>query len=369
MNSRKPVDIIRGKWSVRIYGEGRSRYYSLGLSPTNAELKQFEKSEHIPVRVNRAADLKRSELQNPTHHSSQGRRFNDATTIWLSLVKQTRSYRTWESYDLTIRHWKKHIQKNHPIKKIGVEHFTKFAEKLRATGMKETSIETRLVEIRAFFRFAYKEGWLDKPANITINIPPETEIRPYSPTELRIIGDYLIKQCIKEKIPRYRHYKDNHYRIHMFLSESGLKAGELWELKLDQINLEEQYILVVSQPRGSARREERIPLVGPLLEFVKKDFRGPQEVWVLDDGKGNRAYKARNQMSRAFRRILNKMGITARVKPLHAYRASVATRVTRSTDLKTAQKALRHKHSSTTSKYVGTGTDEDVRNAFASMER
>ena len=141
------------------------------------------------------------------------------------------------------------------------------------------------------------------------------------------------------------------------LMESGMRAGECLNLKLSDIDIENRLITVTTTPKGGKykTRRDKIDMSEPLarfLEFEDKPTRGDKDEWYLDDGTGFQLYTHRDQMSRCFKRYLDKIGIKG-IKPLHGYRASLATRLLQNgTDLVTVQKIMRHEQLETTRLYI-----------------
>ena len=122
------------------------------------------------------------------------------------------------------------------------------------------------------------------------------------------------KRCIK-----------NHLRAFMLARHGVLRSGEILNLPLRHVLLDETLIRIsaVSEigwtPKN--RQERFVPINPQLHEFLKKDLqlREPGETWFLDNGKGRQAFSTNSQLAQALRRHIKREGLErAGRKPMHS---------------------------------------------------
>ena len=65
-----------------------------------------------------------------------------------------------------------------------------------------------------------------------------------------------------------------------------------------------------------------------MKEYLLKDLdrRKKSEVWFLDNGRGDHYFKFADNLTAGFKKHLNKLGVKG-IKPLHGFRATVASRL------------------------------------------
>ena len=97
-----------------------------------------------------------------------------------------------------------------------------------------------------------------------------------------------------------------------------------------------------------------MPISDDLAAFLTKDLkdRGTDEVYYLDNGYGAIYFKYEDSLTHAFRKHLRELGIKG-VKPLHGFRATVASRLINlyAVDISHVKEILGHSDISTTLLY------------------
>ena len=139
------------------------------------------------------------------------------------------------------------------------------------------------------------------------------------------------------------------------LRYTGMRGGEVRTLPLAHIASDA--VLIRDVPEAGftvkGRREAVVPISSALRGFLDEDLpgRGAGEKFYLDDGAGNPHWQEGTAMAKTFKRQLSALGITG-VKPLHGFRATLASRLLNAGASPVAVQALlRHNNLQTTLGY------------------
>ena len=219
------------------------------------------------------------------------------------------------------------------------------------------SINRTKTALRVFFRFLVDAGYLsDNPARLIRSTPTDRRVPNYlSIDEARRLLDALTNSDSALA-------KRDHAMFSLLLG-TGIRLGSLVDLNAGDINLAEQTITI----KAKGGREETVFLNARLCRLLSRYI----EALVLTDR--SPLFRSRNggrlgprQVQLRLKHWLKAAGIT---KPLsvHCLRHSFATRLySLSGDLHLVQRALGHKHITTTEIYVKV-EDKALRKALANM--
>ncbi|MBF0240264.1 MAG: tyrosine-type recombinase/integrase [SAR324 cluster bacterium] len=212
-------------------------------------------------------------------------------------------------------------------------------------------------EIQAFWNWAFHQKYISIP--VRLEKPKVTRREPdiFQVDEMATMEAMLLSQIQTAPSHRKKAY-ENHLRIFQLARYAGLRRGEIWSLRLDNIIVKQRVIRLRDCPELGwfikDREEAFIPMSEKLALFIETDLsgRGSSERWYLDDGHGQNFYQDVDYLTRAFTRIKKKAGITSRVKPLHGHRATVATSLLQGgEDVTIVQALMRHSDIATTKKH------------------
>ncbi|MBP1970027.1 integrase/recombinase XerD [Virgibacillus natechei] len=121
-------------------------------------------------------------------------------------------------------------------------------------GNNPTSLNTKLKYFRTFFSFLVAEGLLDSNPTKTIKTAKEDiSIQSFSDSEINQILSHLRRNKRKEN----DFHAVRNYSIFVTLLGTGVRIGELVNLKWSDIHFKEGYITVF----GKTRRQEAIPMI------------------------------------------------------------------------------------------------------------
>lgn len=109
--------------------------------------------------------------------------------------------------------------------------------------------------LRRFFDWAVNEGYLQSsPMNgIVLNAPPPAPIEPYHPEHIDIILRLLDHDWKTAHTQRQKMLAARNSAIFILFLESGLRLEELAKLKIEDIDLEEQKVIVRFGKMGKSR--------------------------------------------------------------------------------------------------------------------
>ena len=252
------------------------------------------------------------------------------------------------------------VNDDHPVVDISEQHINHFKDYIRARGCRDTTLNKRLRELQTFLNWVYEKELLPRP--FKIEKIRETRQKP------RILSheqeEQLVKRILgllsgtKSKRRWFGYY--NHFRAYMMLAHTGLRRAELLHLKIEDIDLKNGVLLIKDDVEAGGshkvkeRKEKKVPISNDLLAFLEKDLkdRGEDEIYYLDDGYGAIYFKYEDSLTHAFRKHLRELGIKD-VKPVHGFRATVASRLINlyAVDISHVKEILGHSDISTTLLY------------------
>ena len=127
---------------------------------------------------------------------------------------------------------------------------------------------------------------------------------------------------------------------------TGMRRGEMFNLKWDDINWEREYILI-REPKGGI--DQKIPLNDAAKKLLKSHPRS-ESPYVFPGRNG----KKRTDINKPVNRIKKRAGLPKGFRPLHGLRHTYASMLASSgkVDMYTLQKLLTHKHPSMTQRYA-----------------
>lgn len=258
------------------------------------------------------------------------------------------SSNTIESYLFDLKHFSEYLKEHKKeLKDVSEETLTTYIAFLYNCGYSPRTIMRHISTLRNFFKFLFEEGELDSnPAEIL-----ET------PKAFKLLPKYLTN----EEVERLLNLPDTSTPTGQrdkamieLLYATGLRVSELLDLKMNNLNLEERFLITFG--KGSKER---------LVPFSKKAYRCL--INYINDGrlkllKDKKSYflflnTRGNKMTRqGFWKILKgygrKIGIEHKLSP-HTLRHTFATHLLEhGADLRAVQLMLGHSDISTTQVYT-----------------
>ena len=258
------------------------------------------------------------------------------------------SNNTISSYKRDIEKFRVFLDKNNVKSFLEISHeqilmFLEFLHK----NLKESSISRILSSLRNLYKFFVREG--------TIKNNPFGQIKnPKKPKELLEILDEKEVKNFLDSIPCSKKLELRDKAMFELLYSSGLRVSELTNLKLRNIDFDENLIRFIG--KGN---KERITPVGKVSVYFLKKYLETTRYKIEGESKNDYVFlnKYGNKISRqGFWKILKKyakkINLNKNLHP-HIFRHSFATHMLkRGADLRTVQELLGHSDISTTEIYT-----------------
>ena len=259
-------------------------------------------------------------------------------------------------------HWKKYIliYGNHNCGKFPDD----FEERWIKDPKLELAIRSKIsygASINQFLSWCYKNARISEPRQILLPRKSKQDFQVKAFTEEQ---KDLIEKRILEKFEtanqnhQSRLYPLTWYRAFFLFRYRGLRAGDQFRLKLEDIRMDLNRIILKDVDETSisrygkkvkikgntkSRAIESVPITPAIREFLEADLKNRQaeEVWWLDRGTGNNVYSSATALSNAFSKILKDLGLKGTAKPTHGFRSALGTQLMKINPV-LAQQALRH---------------------------
>ena len=271
--------------------------------------------------------------------------------------------RSQQTYSLLIRQFLLWLEKHRiqDLNEIRIEDLTEFLRSLRrrqripgASSPVPTSFPPRsetlylyIAALRSFFRFAEQEGWIQANPSLLLTLPRRWRRLPHVLTPEEI--DRLLTP------PPHPTPSDLCDQAILEVAyASGLRLGELRELRLEQLYLDAGFLRVL----GKGRKERVVPIGRKAVEALRRYLEVGRPQLVRPHSPSNVFLTRRGTafshtaMWRRIKRRATLAGITRNFTP-HTLRHSFATHLLeRGADLRIIQELLGHANINTTEIYT-----------------
>lgn len=306
----------------------------------------------------------------------------DAIQAFLDGKKGRVQERTLDTYSGILNRWADTTPPGLMLRDVQPEHITPFVrqtKKKRGTGkVSQSTRHKRYRHLKTFFRWCTKAGHIDRNPLDTVSAPDKDKSLPsyLTPSELDRLLEY-IEWHGKNKpnacgiLPDVGWLRDSI----ILAVATGLRRGELLNLRWSDVDLSERRIRVRNRKDGSFRTksgaERVVPVRGEALEVLQRrsderdEFDGP----VITDRDGNRP-KA-NRLTRGFKRMVRGAKLKGREDlRFHSLRHSCgAWLASQGVSERIIQEILGHASSQTTQIYshvAGAALEEAMERTFGS---
>lgn len=257
------------------------------------------------------------------------------------------SKHTVSAYMRDLSLWSEFLKKYHHIedpKWLEKKHIQNYLQTLK-NHYEASSISRKLSSIKAFVHFLYEEKIIDHDMSKLIESPKKPKRLPHLISVDQVLA---LLNSINESSPLGLR---NVALIEMIYG-SGLRVSELLSLKLTDIHLKEQYVIVI----GKGNKERQVPMSDMALNAMIKYLKEGRP--VLNTQSMNHVFlNHRGQiLSRVgFFKLMKKWGKSLAIDDLspHVLRHAFATHLLENgMDLRTLQVLLGHEDISTTQIYT-----------------
>ncbi len=218
---------------------------------------------------------------------------------------------------------------------------------LKNLGLEINSISRNLVALKMFYRFMWTENFIPEDISGLIEFPRLSKKLPHILSQREI--DILLEETNFQGPLGLRDQA-----ILELLYATGMRVSELINLKVEDINIENQMLRCI----GKGSKERIIPfgskakqsLILYLKKVREKLVKNPQETILFLNSRGKKF--SRQGIFYLVKEYTCKAGIDKKVTP-HTFRHSVATHLLENgADLRSVQEILGHSDISTTQVYT-----------------
>jgi len=331
-------------------------------------LSAFEKAIHDAIRKLEESDGFLQVRSNPQKQTLKIKRVFD---LFLVHYKNTKSKKTLQvPRASTVRKMELSFQKYLAV--YGDHSGNRFQHKHQEAFMlsgeinlSRRSLISYASELNLFLKWAFENNHISE--SVQLQKPAKTKkdfkVKTFTEDDQDRIEKHILFKY-KSALGGHKINYLNWYRAFFLFRYRGLRAGDVFRLKLEDIRLDENRILLKPVNQKStdkfgkiqtiegttkSRAMEMVPLSSNLKEFLIKDLkdRNPEEIWYLDRGDGNHQFSSSDALTNAFSKILKALNLTGVAKPIHGHRSSLGTKLV-NINPALAQMALRHQDIRTT---------------------
>lgn len=260
---------------------------------------------------------------------------------WLSSVASARDTKTVDHYRLDLQRFL-HVAPPR-TGQLSSRVQEPFYDYLRSLGLSDSSINSAVRSVRVFVRWLSERELLQHPVTLKALRTVKKRVQFYTAEQITKMQEY----CRETPGRRYTLL----YRTIWILSQTGMRGGELLNLRWSKV--EERKIKIVSTDSWQVKNriDASVP-ISPKLREEMDQWDRSGEVWVLDKGDGKRYWAHLNELTASMRFVQTKCECRG-PKPLHGFRAGVATELLRQGASPVhVQRLLRHEDLSTTMGYL-----------------
>ncbi len=256
------------------------------------------------------------------------------------IMTKNYSINTYTSYISDLYYFYLFVKKD--LTKVTERDIRSYQEELNSSHEKPTSIRRKISTFKSFYKFLYKNGYINKkdyPLNKVVY--PKVEKR---------LPKFIYYNDLLEILDESKRTNDGirDRLIIEMLYATGVRVSELVNIKLSDINFNEQSIRIMGKGR-----KERIVFYGEYAKDILDkylDIRNNSNEYLIQNNKGNKI------TSRGIEKIIDKVVsiacINNNVSP-HTFRHTFATHLLNSgCEIKSVQELLGHSSLNTTEVYT-----------------
>lgn len=239
--------------------------------------------------------------------------------------------------------------------------FGHYMNHLSSLSFSNKSIARKISALKAFYKYHHRRGNIEVNVTLSLKAPKMEKRLP------KVISDQEIN-LIYKSIEKDKPLGQRNYLIFDLLYSTGIRASELCQLKLQDLEIGNKRILI----HGKGSKDRYVLIHDQLVETFKNylTYTRPTLMAKGETLKNNQVfinYKGGNLTTRGLRVILNqlfeKAGEYIKVSP-HMIRHSFAsTLLSHGADLRVVQELLGHEHLKTTQIYTHL-TTESIKKAY-----
>lgn len=281
-------------------------------------------------------------------------------TLFLEFLQDDKklSENTLQSYKRDIKQYESYIQKtNQNYLKVDEENIRDYLKYLQEIGKKSSTVSRNLASIRSFYQFLIRIKEINNDPTVNIQSPKVAKRVPSILTSKEV--ELLLEQPQDVDLKGIRDKA-----MLEFAYATGMRVTEIISLNIDDVNLEEGYVICRS---GSKQRN--IPLGSLSLKALKEYMEESRPYLIRDESitalfvNVNGKRLTRQGFWKIVKYYKEQAHITKDITP-HVLRHSFATHLLQNgADLKAIQPMLGHSDISSTQVYMQF-QDEGLKNVY-----
>lgn len=207
--------------------------------------------------------------------------------LWYPIHARQVSSSTATSYKNSYNHLAKISAM--PIAKIKYRHLQEVLDTMRSKGLSYASLKKVRSLINQLFAHAIINEWIDKAYGQYLQMGKNTPVRPH-------------KTFTRQQINRVWQCKSVDTDLTLILLYTGMRVGELLQLKKSNVNLKQKYFDIVTSKTKSGIRI--IPLHPRILPIVERRLEKKRKYLFVDETGQPLTYaKAATQFDKAMKAI------------------------------------------------------------------
>ena len=233
---------------------------------------------------------------------------------------------------------------------LDLKHVRSWLANLQTTGAARSTLARRIVSMRAFTSWAYRNGWLssDIAASLVVPKPHRTLPDVLNQNDAQQMIDALIERNVETHTAKSR----RDLAIVEVLYASGARVSEICGLDMRDLDQSRQTIKVL----GKGNKERVVPLGGPAMTAIN-DYLSKARPEFANELSGDAIFlgsRGKRIDQRTVREIVYRATAEVGVKMgPHGLRHSAATHLLEGgADLRTVQEILGHSSLATTQIYT-----------------
>lgn len=232
------------------------------------------------------------------------------------------------------------------LARIQPQHLISFVQEQSAR--RHNSIKQVETSLRSFMRYLLFTGYLDR--DLSAAVPSAPSIRRFSGIPRYLLAHQVNR--ILESCNRQTHTGRRDYAILLLLARLGLRAAEVENLKLDDIDWSSGIVTI----HGKGGKISQLPLlddVGKAVSaYLQKDRRPASQRTIFQQVVAPHAGLS-GSVGHIVRFAMNRAGVQSSTKGSHQFRHTIGNQMlTKGASLADIGEVLRHEHSDTTFIYA-----------------
>jgi integrase len=281
-------------WISDFFIDGR-RYVRVwkGLNKTQAKQEETD----LKVSIQRGEHIEKPKDGKPGKPSRNIHFEVFAEDFYLRMCRTTKMPKTAKRAETSIKQLNEHF-KGIPLKNIHPLMVEEFKKARRDEGVSPATINKDLDTLKSLFKYAVSWGYLRSD-------PISSRVKRFRADNTKewILSDEeeeRLLKCCEERGQRKKYLRD----LTVFALYSGMRQGEIFNLKKFEVNLKDRYILV---SKTKTHHSRKVPINDTLYSVLKRRIKeDPRTEYVFSNEDGHKL----RWLTSAFWEAIKSAGLT-----------------------------------------------------------